>query len=78
MTDPDPPGGTVDDTAWLITAPVDSWNALVVALRELAADDRRALSCNVVAIPVDTGVRFANRSGSPTSATCRNCRCHWR
>ena len=55
VIDPDPLGGTVDDTAWLITAPVDSWNALVTALQELSADDRWALSCNVMAIPVDAG-----------------------
>lgn len=55
VEDPEPLPGALDDTAWVITVPVDSWNTLILALRGLSGEERLALGCNVVAIPIDDG-----------------------
>jgi|NGEPerStandDraft_6_1074524.scaffolds.fasta_scaffold25885_1 hypothetical protein len=55
VTDPDPWLTTVDDHGRLVSAPLESWNDLVLALRALSPDDRSALECRVVATAVDHG-----------------------
>jgi hypothetical protein len=55
VTAPKPLAGAIGDMAWLITAPLDSWDTLVEALRQLSDEDRLGLGCNVVAVPVDNG-----------------------
>jgi hypothetical protein len=53
VSDPDPMPPTIDGTAWLITAPAESWNSLVDALREIGEETRAALTCNVMALATD-------------------------
>lgn len=72
VTDPDPLPGGIDDTAWLITAQANSWNTLVETLRELSAEDRATLDCNVAAIattdegrPLPIGIRLTRVGDLP-------------
>ena len=53
IDDPDPLPPTIDSTAWLITAPADSWNTLIEALREIPDEARTTLACNVMALATD-------------------------
>lgn len=54
LIDPDPASWSLDDTMWLIAAPVEQWDELIQALRAIDDDMRKELGCRVVAIALDT------------------------
>ena len=53
VADQAPFPGNIDGTAWLVAAPILAWDSLVGALHGLSTDDRAALDCNVMAVPLD-------------------------
>jgi hypothetical protein len=53
VSDPAPFPGSIDGTAWLMTVPLDYWDAAVQALDALDTTARQALDCNVVIVAMD-------------------------
>lgn len=55
VPDPQPFPGNIDETAWLLTAELEDWEAAIQALADFDATKREALRCNVWLLAVDGG-----------------------
>lgn len=71
VIDPDAATWSLDDTAWVVTAPVEMWGQMVQALRTIDDKQRQEIGCRVVVIahedpdPVHGAQTMDNSSGLP-------------
>jgi len=56
VTDPQSFTTNVGGHAWLVTVPLDSWEAVIEILHNVSAEEREALSANVMVLAVERGI----------------------